>query len=261
MIIKHELRQSRKSLLIWAVSVGLGSALCILLYESVADSMKEVSNLYQNMGGISKAMGMDKVSIATLGGYYAAEIALIYSLGAAMFAGLLGINLLAKEEEGHTAEFLLTLPLGRQKIVDDKYLSLLINLLFFNLIAITCEWLALSKVNMPFNEAAYAHYHLLVFLLQVEIGSLSFMFSAFAKKKMAGLGMGIVLITYFMDIICRLVEDVEPLKFVTPFYFANATDRFAKEDINWIMIGIALVVVMLTFMVAKLVYGKRDINA
>ncbi|WP_245871502.1 hypothetical protein [Streptococcus penaeicida] len=86
MIIKHELKQGSKSLLIWALSVGLSSALCILLYESVADSIKQIANLYQDMGGVSKALGMDKVSIATLGGYYSAEIALIYSIGAAMYA-------------------------------------------------------------------------------------------------------------------------------------------------------------------------------
>ncbi|MGL6300034.1 ABC transporter permease subunit [Streptococcus iniae] len=260
MIIKHELRQSRKSLLIWAISVGLGSALCILLYESVADSMKDISSLYQDMGGVSKAFGMDKVSIATLSGYYAAEIALIYTLGAAMFGALSGVDLLAKEEEGHTAEFLLTLPLGRQKVVNHKYISLLINSLLFNLIAISLEWLALLKVDMPFNETAFIQYHLLVLLLQVEIGSLTFAFSALFKKKMAGLGMGLVLLMYFMDMICRIVEHMDYVKYLTPFYYANATDRFANTSINWTLIVIAFALSMCSVFMAKIIYAKRDIN-
>lgn len=261
MIIKHELRQSRKSLLIWAISVGLGSALCILLYESVADSMKDISSLYQDMGDLSKALGMDKVSLATLGGYYAAEIALIYSLGATMFSALLGINLLAKEEDGHTAEFLLTLPLGRQKVVTHKYISLLINCLLFNVIAISFECLALMKVAMPFDKTAFASYHLLVLLLQVEMGSLAFAFSALVKKKIAGLAMGLVLFTDFMDIICRIVEDVDFLKYLTPFYYANATDRFAKGDMNWLMIAIAFATSISSVFIARIIYAKRDINA
>lgn len=35
-----------------------------------------------------------------------------------------------------------------------------------------------------------------------------------------------MLLAYFVNIICRLVEKIDYLKFVTPFYFSNATDRF-----------------------------------
>ncbi len=259
MIVKHELKQNAKSLLIWAITVGLSSALCILLYESVADSIKEVANLYQKMGGVSKALGMDKVSIATLGGYYAAEIALIYSLGAGMFAALLGVTMVSKEEEGHTAEFLLTLPKTRFTILNQKFLSMIILLIVFNLIGIGLEAAALYKVDMSFNYTAYAQYHGLCFLLQLEFASICFMISAFTQKKQVGLGMGIVLLAYFMDIICRLVDKIKDLKFVTPFYYANATDRFAKESLDWKLLLIATVVIIVSYFIALLVYGKRDI--
>lgn len=42
MIIRQELRQNTKSLLIWAITIGLSRALYILLYDSVADNMKNI---------------------------------------------------------------------------------------------------------------------------------------------------------------------------------------------------------------------------
>ncbi|KHD45768.1 ABC transporter permease subunit [Streptococcus hongkongensis] len=259
MIIRHELRQNTKSLLIWALSVGVSSALCILLYESVADSIKSIANLYQDMGGVSKALGMDKVSIATLGGYYAAEIALIYSLGAAMYATLLGISIVAKEEEGHTAEFLYSLPLSRQRVLNGKYMGMLVCLMFFNVISIALEFLGLWKVNMTFDYTAFWQYHGLVLLLQIEIASLCFMISAFTRKRLIGLGMGIVLLAYFMDIICRLVEKVDYLKFMTPFYFANATDRFGGQNLDWKMLLVALAITLISIVTASLIYNNRDL--
>lgn len=259
MIIRHELRQNTKSLLIWAITVGLSSALCILLYESVADSMKNISNIYQDMGGVSKALGMDKVSIASLGGYYAVEIALIFSLGAAMYGALLGVSIVAKEEEAHTAEFLYSLPLSRQKVLNGKYVGMLICLVIFNIIGIGLEYLALWKVNMDFDYAAFWQYHGLVLLLQIEIASLCFMISAFTRKRFIGLGMGIVLLAYFMDIICRLVEKVDYLKFVTPFYFTNATDRFAGQNLDWKMLVVAAAVILISLAMASLVYNHRDL--
>ncbi|CAM4128520.1 ABC transporter permease subunit [Streptococcus penaeicida] len=259
MIIKHELKQGSKSLLIWALSVGLSSALCILLYESVADSIKQIANLYQDMGGVSKALGMDKVSIATLGGYYSAEIALIYSIGAAMYAALLGVSSLSKEEEAHTAEFLFSLPLGRKKIIVQKYISVIISLILFNVLGIAIEYAALYTVDMSFDYSAFAQYHALAFLMQIEIASICFMFSALSKKKMVGFGMGLALLGYFMDIICRLVEKVDFLKYVTPYYMANATDRFAGTDFDWILLAIPCAVSIVALVIGLLVYSHRDL--
>ncbi|MGT2721732.1 ABC transporter permease subunit [Streptococcus porcinus] len=259
MIIRHELQENRKNLLIWALSVGVSSALCILLYESVADSIKEIAYLYQDMGGISKALGMDKVSIATLGGYYSSEIALIYSIGAAMFSAMLGISMLSKEEEAHTAEFLFSLPISRKHIFCKKYLSILILLILFNMIAIIPEYLALYKVGMPFNYSDFAQYHSLVLLMQVEIASICFMISAFSRKKLVGLGMGLALFGYFMDLICRLVDKVDILKYVTPYYYANATDRFAGLDLDAMMLLIAAVIIIVSYLIGLYVFSRRDL--
>ncbi|VTS36996.1 membrane protein [Streptococcus pseudoporcinus] len=259
MIIKHELQENKKSLLIWAFSVGISSALCILLYETIADSVKDIAYLYQDMGGVSKALGMDKVSIATLNGYYSSEIALIYSIGAAMFSAMLGISMLSNEEEAHTAEFLFSLPISRQKVFRKKFLSILILLILFNIIAIALEYLTLYKVGMAFDYRAFAQYHSLVLIMQIEIASICFMISAFAKKKLVGLGMGLALFGYFMDLICRLIDKVDSLKYITPYYYANATDRFAGTELDAVMLVIATTMIIVSYLIGLFIFSRRDL--
>lgn len=123
-IWKHEWRQNYKTFLIFCITVGICCCGCVLMFDSVAESMEQMAAGFAGMGSFATAFGMDKVSIATLEGFYAAEINLIFSLGGAMFAAMTGAALLSKEEEGHTAEFLYTLPLGRTAIVVSKYVAL-----------------------------------------------------------------------------------------------------------------------------------------
>ncbi len=126
-ILLHELRQNRKTLLIWTLVLGFICYGFIGLYQSVENQLTGVADLYANMGDVTKALGMDKISIATLEGYYATEIGLMFGLGAGMFASMLGVSSLSKEEEGHTSEFLYTLPYKRSTILLWKYLSVVYN--------------------------------------------------------------------------------------------------------------------------------------
>ena len=130
-LLKHELRAYSKTLIIWMMCVGICCFSCLLLFESLEDSMGEMADMFSAMGGFSVALGMDKVNIGTIEGFYATEVALIFALGGGMFAALTGAGILSKEEEGHTADFLYTLPFGRSQIVLWKYAAVCLLCLIF----------------------------------------------------------------------------------------------------------------------------------
>lgn len=96
---KHEWKQNSKVWFIFCVIIGICCSGCILLFDSVAESMEQMAASFAGMGSFATAFGMDKISIATLEGFYAAEISLIFSLGGVMFASMTGAALLSKEEE------------------------------------------------------------------------------------------------------------------------------------------------------------------
>lgn len=177
-ILKHELKQNFKSLLIWTLSVAVICAGCIYLYNSVEGQLAETAELYANMGDMTKAIGMDKVSLVTFDGYFVTEIVLMFGLGAGMFAGMQGAVALSKEEEGHTSEFLFTLPYGRSQILTWKYLAVLLNLLLFNIIVMGAEALAIWQIDLDVSWANFMIYHGLALLLQVEVATICFLISA-----------------------------------------------------------------------------------
>ncbi len=182
-LLKHELKQGFKTLLIWSLSVAFICAGCIWLYKSVANQISETAKLYANMGDVAKAFGMDKVSLTTLGGYFATEIVMMFGLGTGMYAAMLGANSLSKEEEGHTSEFLYTLPYDRSQILIWKYVAIVMSLLSFNVIAMGLEAFAVWQVNLAFSWEYFLLYHGLAFLMQIEIATLCFLLSALSHKK------------------------------------------------------------------------------
>ena len=123
-LLKHEIKMNLKALLIWAFSVGILCAGCILLFESLEESMRGMADAYSDMGAFSAALGMDQLNVSTLKGFYGTEVALMFAIGGAMFAAMTGAAMLSKEEEGHTCEFLVTLPLGRRSIFWWKYVGM-----------------------------------------------------------------------------------------------------------------------------------------
>lgn len=102
---------------------------------------------------------MDRLSIATLEGFYATEVGTIHALGGAMFAALLGIGLLSKEEEGHTGDFLHTLPISRKEVVGAKYLTLVTGVVVFNVISVTLYLLGIVILGEEIAMSEFFLYH------------------------------------------------------------------------------------------------------
>ena len=112
-IYTHEIKNSIKTLFIWFICVGSMGFACILLFASMKESMENIAESFASMGAFSDAFGMSQLSMATLPGFYATEVGAIQGLGGAMFAAIISTSMLSKEEDGHTSEFLLSLPMVR----------------------------------------------------------------------------------------------------------------------------------------------------
>lgn len=260
-LFMHELKQNLRTLMIWSLSVGLICYGCILLYKSVEHQLKDMAQLYSNMGEMTKVLGLDKVSLATLDGYFATEIVIMFGLGAGMFAAMMGASSLSKEEEGHTSEFLHTLPFGRLNILIWKYFSLLFMLLIFNGMVVGLEVLGIWQIGLDFSYDLLLSYQLLALLMQVEVVSLAFLLSALSRKKQIGLSFGLVLLLYVMDMMSRIVPDIEFLKYLTPYYFANGADVFSKVAIQPAYLAVAFAVIVISLILGSVYYQRKDLSA
>ncbi len=258
----HELKSNRLSFWIWLLSVAAFSCGTIFLFPMTKESMGDLSDAFASMGGFSSAFGMDQLSIATLEGFFGTEIGTIFALGGGMYAALLGIGMLAKEEGGHTAEFLHTLTIGRCGIVTGKLLASLTLLTLFDLLNFGAFLASIALVNESMSMTSLAGYMLAQYLCQIEIFSICFAISACLRRSSLGVGLGLALVLYVLDIMGRIADETEFLRHVTPFGFSNATDIFVNEGrIETLPAVIGGAVAVMGIVTAYCVYAKRDISA
>ncbi len=230
-IFKKELRSGVVSFLAWSAVIGGLMAVCVGMYPSMAGSMGDVSDLFAGMGNFSAAFGLDKLQFGTILGFYGTECGNILGLGGALYAAVTAMGLLAGEEGGHTAEFLLTHPVSRLRVCMEKLAALAAMILGLNLICLACGAGGIAIIKESVERGKLLRYHGTLLLMHLEIGTLCFGLSAFLRRGGLGLGMGLAALLYFAGILINLDSGLDWLRFFTPYYYADAARVFAREAI------------------------------
>ena len=260
-IYKHEIKTYIKTLLIWVVCVGGMGFMCILLFSSMQDSMEGMAENFASMGAFSDAFGMNQLSIATLAGFYATEVGTIHSLGGAMFAAIISTSMLSKEEDGHTSEFLFSLPIARNKVVTAKWCASVTHILLFNVLCVGVYLLGIAILGEEIAMKKLLLYHILQLVMQLELAAICYAISAFTKKNKLGLGLGIVLLLYAYDLIARVIPDLSDYKAISPFSYANAADVLSTGDVLTEALLLGAGVLAGCMCISYVVYTKKDLAA
>ena len=259
-LVKHELRQSKISFLIWTAAIGFLLAVCVFLFPEIKKEMGSMSKVFSSMGSFTAAFGMDKLNFGTLSGYYAIECGNVLGLGGAFYAALCAVSILSKEEKDRTAEFLLTHPVSRVRIITEKLAAVLIQITALDLIiyAISAASMAAIGEDIPWTEISLLH--LSYYIMQLELACICFGISAFLRKGSTGIGLGIAAVMYFLNLIANISESVKFLKYITPFGYCDGADIVSdvKLDVTKIAIGTAIGVIFVTAGYIK--YTKKDIH-
>lgn len=258
-ILKKELRLNFKAFLIWSMVVGGMGMACILLYSSMQDTMKEMADAFSNMGAFSDAFGMSTLSIATIEGYFATEVGVLHSLGGGMFAAILSIAILSKEEEGHTGEFLFSLPISRKTVVAAKALCVMLVLVMFTVVCGCLYALGFAFLGETIPVREFFTFMTGQLLLDLEIAAICLAISAISGKNRMGLGLGITLLLYMYDIIGRVVPSLKDYLFLGPYSYANASVIFSDGDISAGAYVMAACVLVAAVAFSFTYYDKRDL--
>ncbi len=259
-LVKHELRQGKTSFLIWTVSIGFLLAICVFLFPEMKGQMESVNDMFASMGSFTEAFGMDRLNFGTLIGFYAVECGNILGLGGAFYASLCAVGILSKEEKDKTAEFLLTHPESRKRVITEKLISVLIRITVLNIIiyAIAVGSIAAVGEAIPWKEISMLH--LSYYLLQVELAGICFGISAFLSKGSVGVGLGIAVMMYFLNLIANIADVAEFLKYITPFGYCDGADIVSNGGPDGVMVAIGAVIGIVGIIIAYLKYTRKDIK-
>ncbi len=260
-IVKHELKQGNNSFLIWTAAIAMLLAVCVFLFPEMKGEMDGISDVFASMGSFTEAFGMDRLNFGTLVGFYAIECGNVLGLGGAFYAALCAVGILSKEEKDRTAEFLLTHPVSRVKIITGKLIAVLIQITALNLIiyVISVGSMVIIGEEIPWKEINLLH--LAYYLLQIELGGICFGISAFLRKGSTSVGLGIAVMMYFMNLVANIAEVAEFLKYITPFGYCEGADIVSNGYLDGSLIAIGLIFGTVGIVAAYWKYTRKDIHS
>ena len=255
----HELRQNRLSLIIWSAALSFMLGVCIIIYPEMSSQMGEISNMFADMGAFTDAFGMDQLNFGEFMGYFGVECGNTLGLGGAIFAAIVGVSALAKEEKNRTAELLLTHPISRTKIITGKLLSAFAQVIILNAAVVAVTSLCILIIGVEADAAKLALVFLAYLIMQLQIVAVTFGMSAFLNDGALGAGLGFAFGVYFLNIGSNLTDELEFLKFITPFSYADGAHIIPNGSIEIKYLIVGLVLSACGIAAAYLKYTRKDI--
>ena len=260
-VFAHEMSRGKKSLLAWSLSVGLMVLLMVVLYPEIKSSLESMNALMSTLGMFSKAFNLDMIDMGTMLGYYGIECGNVLGFGGPLFAALLGMAAVAKEEGGHTAEFLFSHPVKRTHVLLEKALNLVAQILILN---VACFALALLGVAMIGESVAFhdfAMLHIGYTLVALQVGLYCFGISCFLKRTSFGAGVGLVLGFYVLNLVINLVREAKPLKYLTPYAYAEPSLVLTRPQPDWMLVVIGMALALAVASSGVVYYRRKDLAA
>ena len=174
---------------------------------------------------------------------------------------MVGSVMVGKEEKGRTAEFLFSLPIKREKVMGEKYLALMTEMIVFHIISFVVSLLSVLaiKEEIPMKELVLLHSS--YFILTLCLATICFSLSTIPSCSSIGMGMGLVLFFYFFNLMANITEKIDWLKFFTPFSFTDGATIVLEKKLDWTLISVWVVISLLCLMYGFWNYKKRDLKS
>lgn len=259
----RELRANFKSFLLWCIGIiaivggGMGK------YAGFSSSTQSVTAIMDKMPkSLLAIFGMNGLDMSTASGFYAVVFFYVLIVST-IYSIMLGANIIAKEERDKTSEFLFTKPVSRNRVVSSKLIAALTYTILYNLVNISISMTVVGKVAP--NESGLTR-DILILGAGMFFAQLIFLFigtgtAAVIKKPGAssGIATGILLAAYFLSMVIDLTEDLDFLKYLTPFKYFEAKNLINGGSPELIFIVISVLLIAFFLSATYIFFPKRDL--
>ena len=262
-MFSREMKINLKSFIIWLSILLVLFLVVFLIYPSI------VSN--QNMDMLDKMMqmfpeelltafNMDISTIDSAYGWLKSEGFVFVLLIIGCYSAILGSNILLKEESDKTIEYLNSLPITRNKIVFSKVLSGLIYIVLMVLFIGIFNFIGLT-LSGNFEIKQYLLLSITPLFSSFVVYFLCLFISTFTHKtkKMLGISLGIVFLSYILQTLSTLSSNVEFLKYFSAFTLADIRNVIINNSINFVMILLSIVISIMFLILTLVNYNKKEL--
>jgi ABC-2 type transport system permease protein len=260
-IFFRELKANLRSLVIWGGIVILIVVVGFSKFSAYDGNPEMLAIMDQLPPAMLSAFNLEAFNLTTITGFFGVMFnyfGLILSIAADMW----GSDIISKEERDKTVEFSLTLPVTRSRVVTAKILAAVINCIALLLIT----WGAVFAASMQYQPDSEYYSFLSLSMLALLIMQLIFLavgiFLGCAMKqykRASSAAVAVLLGTYFLSIISELNENLEFLKYFSPFKYFNPATLLnqSKIDLAFVWLSVGIVAVLIIGAYAS--YSRRDL--
>lgn len=262
-MFKREIKINLKSFIIWTtILIGL-FLIVFLIYPSITNSknmdmLNEIIKIFPEE--VLKVFNMDISSIDSAFGWLKTEGFVFILLITGMYSGILGSNILLKEENDKTIEYLNSVPVTRKNIVISKVLCGLLYIILMLVIIGIFNFVGLN-FSGEFDRKLYILLSVTPLFSSIVIFSICLFLSTFTHKtkKMLGISIGIVFASYFFNILSEIGESTAFLKYVSIFTLADIRNVIVNISINPIMIILSLLITLIFIILSIIHYERKEL--
>lgn len=262
-IYKFELKQLRGSILIWGLVVPLSVFLYVAFFPMISENGEDFMTLMAQMPEEMLAMfGMHpEMPITTIFGYFSLTFTIV-QIPIAIQASNYGFNMLSVEERELTADFLLSRPVKRSKIIVSKFLASFTALTIVNVVLWICS---IAAVLIFKGEEAVEMGHLYVLLsstvfFQLFFLSVGMLISMLVKKIPSvisysmGLGFGMYILTAMGEMI---TSDI--FQYISPYSHFSPMNILLEGSYDFKLALISFVTIVISLSGSYFLYLRRNI--
>lgn len=262
-MIKREFKTNFKSFIIWLLILLVMFLVVYIVYpyiitDDTVKNMDELMNVFPEE--ILKAFNMDMTSISTAYGWLKSEGFMFVLLIIGFYSSVLGGNIILKEENDKTIEYLATVPIKRSEILLNKVLVSVIYIILMVLILGTFNYVALT-ISGDFDRWQFVLLSITPILIGLPLFAINLFLSTFLhkNKKTIGISLGMVFLFYLLNVLQELGDNIEFMKYFTIYTLADVRNVITNVTINPIMVLTSLFITILFIVGTYIRYEKKEL--
>lgn len=262
-MIKREFKINFKSFLIWT-SILLGMFLIVFLiypYIITDDTVKNLDEMMEVFPPeVLKTFNMDISSINTAYGWLKSEGFMFVLMIVGIYSSILGANIVLKEESDKTIEYLSFLPIKRSKIMTNKIITSIIYIVLMILTLGIFNYIFLT-ISGSFDHKEYILLSITPLFIALPLFAINLFISTFfhKNKKNIGISLGLVFISYLLNILSELSTKVNYLKYFSIYTLADTRNVISNKEININIVIISIIITSIFIIASYIKYNKKEL--
>ena len=261
-VFLHELKSYRKNLIIWSAGIVLLLVASMAKFTALSSGGADAAKLLEQFPATVQAIfGMSGLDITTVVGYFGI-LFLYIAIMLAIHAGLLGADIIAKEEQDRTTEFLYVKPRSRGRVLTAKLLAALSLIVMVNLVTFIVS-LLLAKQYGGTTSALHelALFQVAYFILQLLFMAIGFVVAASRWSRFAGkIVATAVFVSYLLYVVATIQPALRSVSSLSPLVRFEAASIISTKSLSLAWLAVYSAIAIACIVLAYRLQRHRDLQ-